>query len=267
MKKFTSSITFLILMLCICLISGCTNITTKKQVTTITVSAAASLTPFMDEIITSFGQEFENVEVLINYGSSGALQKQIEQGAPTDLFISAGKKQIDSLAEKNLLVDERTTSLLTNTLVVIEPKKDTTLEPDDKMILEDIFATRHPDFIALGEADTVPAGIYAKQALEHQAMWEEWKDHFVYGKDVREVLAYVEQGNADFGIVYASDAQSSDKVTVTYHIPNDWHDPILYIGAVVKASEQQELANQFLSFMQDERWTEMYEQNGFQKVE
>lgn len=265
MKKLTSSLKFLALILCITLISGCSGLNINKS--TLTISSAASLSPFLEEIIKAFEKEHDDVDILINYGSSGSLQKQIEQGAPTDLFISAGKKQVDSLEAQHLLVTSSTTSLLTNALVVVEPFVENKIEDENIVSLEDVFSAKQPKYIALGELDTVPAGMYAKEALEHQAMWEVWKEHYVYGKDVREVLSFVEQGNADFGIVYESDAISSKKVRITYRIPSSWHDPILYIGSIVAASEKQDIASQFLTYLQDEKWVALYEQNGFKKVE
>lgn len=265
MKHITSSIKFLALILCIAMISGCS--ASKANKSTVTISAAASLSPILEEIVTAYEEEHHHIHIDVNYGSSGALQKQIEQGAPADLFISAGKKQVESLEKQHLLVTNSTTSLLSNTLVVVESYKENKFEDENIPSLEDIFSAKQPKYIALGEPETVPVGMYAKEALEHEAMWEEWKEHYVYGKDVREVLSFVEQDNANFGIVYESDAISSDKVSITYRIPSNWHDPILYIGSVIAASEKQDIASQLLAYMQDEKWTNLYEQNGFKKVE
>lgn len=258
------------------LLCSCSSSTSKsnEKTKTITVSAAASLTSFLDEIIKQFEHEHKHIDVLVNYGSSGSLQRQIEQGAPIDLFLSAGSIQIERLEEKGLVVSDSVKPLLANTLVVIESRANnntnaSTHTSESKMphSLKELFNSKQAKYIAIGEPNTVPAGIYARQALQHEKVWEQWEPYFVYGKDVREVLAYVEQGNAELGIVYASNALSSNKVTVLYEMPAELHDPILYIGAIVEASEQQDTATLFLSYLNEIRWKNIYEQHGFIKVD
>lgn len=238
--------------------------TTPQQTTAgnkeILVSAAASLSVVMDEIIAQFQAEHHDIVVEVNYGSSGTLQKQIEQGAPVDLFISAGMKQMTALEEQELL--EITTPLLNNELVVIG-NNELLAEP---ISLEQLLKQTNPTYIAIGEPDTVPAGQYAKQVLQHEQLWDIWAEHYVYAKDVRQVLTYVEQGNAELGFVYLSDAISSNKVNIIHHIDPATYDPITYPVAILKNSKEIEASQLFFDFLLDEERTILYEQNGFKRA-
>lgn len=235
---------------------------TANQEGTILVSAAASLSVVMDDIIAQFKEEHANIKVEVNYGSSGTLQKQIEQGAPADLFVSAGLKQMKALEEQQLL--EASTSLLKNEIVVVGSKD---LHVDGDQTLTQLLETVNPKHIAIGEPDTVPAGQYAKQVLENEKLWDTWTKQYVYAKDVRQVLTYVEQGNAELGFVYLSDAVSSDEVKIVHHIDDSLHDPITYPVAILKNSEQLEAAQLFYEYLQNEELTALYEQNGFKRAE
>lgn len=235
---------------------------TANQEGTILVSAAASLSVVMDDIIAQFKEEHANIKVEVNYGSSGTLQKQIEQGAPADLFVSAGLKQMKALEEQQLL--EASTSLLKNEIVVVGSKD---LHVDGDQTLTQLLETVNPKHIAIGEPDTVPAGQYAKQVLENEKLWDTWTKQYVYAKDVRQVLTYVEQGNAELGFVYLSDAVSSDEVKIVHHIDESLHDPITYPVAILKNSEQLEAAQLFYEYLQNEELTALYEQNGFKRAE
>lgn len=224
------------------------------------VSAAASLSVVLDKIITGFEQQY-GVNVEVNYGSSGTLQKQIQQGAPVDVFISAGSKQMDELQEQQLV--DGVKPLLHNTLVAISAAK----VNDQYHSLDELLTSINAKHIALGQPETVPAGYYMQQALVAEHIWSDWEDRYVYGKDVRQVLSYVEQGNAQLGFVYATDAISSSNVQVVYHVPEELHESIEYPIAIVAATKQRDVAQQFLSYMQQADWREHYEQSGFQVVQ
>lgn len=225
------------------------------------VSAAASLSVVLDEIIEAFQQQHKGIKVQVNYGSSGTLQQQIEQGAPADLFISAGNKQMNALLEKELV--EQVTPLLRNSLVVVS----STGLDEQYDSLADLLEAVDVKHIAIGQPESVPAGQYAKQALESDGIWSQGEDRYVYGKDVRQVLAYVEQGNAELGFVYLSDALSSDIVQTVYTVEESLHDPIEYPMAIVTATEQKEAAQLFYSYLQQAEWKAGYEQHGFQVVQ
>lgn len=232
------------------------------ETTTLLVSAAASLSIVMDELIAQFEAEHSTIKIEVNYGSSGTLQKQIEQGAPADLFISAGMKQMNALEEQNLV--EASTPLLVNEMVVVGQQQYANQSYED---LSQLLEQLAPKYIAIGETETVPAGQYAKQVLENEGLWDTWSDSYVFAKDVRGVLSYVEQGNADIGFVYMSDAISSSEASVIYHIEDQLHDPIIYPATVLSDSHALEAAQLFYQFLQEEQLDELFEQNGFKRAE
>lgn len=226
-----------------------------KEQTTLLLSAAASLSDVMDQVIASFQKEHSTIKIEVNYGASGTLQRQIEQGAPADLFISAGEQQMTALVDQGLV--KQTVPLLSNQLVVVS-RLDLEAETLEQLLLE-----ANASYITLGEPDTVPAGQYAKQALEHQQLWTVWKDKYVFGKDVRQVLAYVEQGNAELGFVYRTDALSSKQVNIIHTVDEALYDPIIYPLAIVSSTKAPEAAQLFYEFLQQEQLTASYEQFGF----
>ncbi|URN95286.1 MAG: molybdate ABC transporter substrate-binding protein [Candidatus Pristimantibacillus lignocellulolyticus] len=246
-------------------VEGVTPVQTKGKTQKILISAAASLSVVMDDIITQFKAEHSDIVVEVNYGSSGALQKQIEQGAPADLFVSAGMKQMDALEEQALL--EKSTPLLKNEMVIVANKQFVNIALANDVSVAKLLNEINPTYIAIGEPDTVPAGQYARQVLQHEKLWDAWKEQYVYAKDVRQVLNYVEQGNAELGFVYLSDAISSNKVDIIHHIDSITHDPITYPIAILKNSKQIEAAQLFFDYLLSEELTALYEQNGFKRAE
>jgi molybdate transport system substrate-binding protein len=221
------------------------------------VSAAASLKDAMEAIKPVYGKENPEVGISYNFGSSGSLQQQIEQGAPVDVFISAAAKQMDSLQAKDLLLNETRQDLLTNRMVLIVPKENEKIK-SFKDLTSDAVQN-----IALGEPESVPAGKYAKEVLTSLNLFENVDAKAVYGKDVRQVLNYVATGNTDAGIVYETDAKTSDRITVVEIAPPNSHDPIVYPIAVVKESKQVEAAKEFVQFMFAPEAKAVFEQYGF----
>jgi molybdate transport system substrate-binding protein len=166
----------------------------------ITISAAISLKDALEKIKDDYGRKEPGVKITYNLGSSGNLQKQIEEGAPADLFISAGVSQMDQLAEKGLIDDSSRMTLLSNELVLITPENG----PDIKDFSD--LAGSAVKKIALGLPETVPAGKYARETLTNLKLWERLQPKLVTANNVRQVLTYVETGNVDAGFVYRSDA-------------------------------------------------------------
>ena len=173
--------------------------TVKKEPVTLTISAAASLKKSLDTIVENYKKEHPDITINVNYGGSGALEKQIIGGAAADIFISAAKKNMDNLEKENLIIKETRKDLLKNTLVLIAPntQKDT---------LKSSKELKNIGKIALGEEKTVPAGKYGKQTLEKLNLWNDIQNKVVYQKDVTAVLNIVELGEVDAGIVYLTDA-------------------------------------------------------------
>src|SRR5690606_2088159 len=231
--------------------------TSEAGSATLLLSAAASLSEVMDQVIASFHKEHSNIKIEVNYASSGTLQRQIEQGAPADLFISAGEKQMTSLVDQGLVT--QVVPLLSNELVVVGGSTPQ-LTTDT---LEQLLQETNPSFIAIGEPDTVPAGQYARQALDSQQLWSVWKEYVVFGKDVRQVLAYVEQGNADLGFVYKTDAMSSNQVNIIHTVDEALYDPIIYPLAVVSTTKAPEAAQLFYDYLQQEQSIAIYKQYVF----
>lgn len=227
----------------------------------LTVSAAISLKDVLDELGHSYTHHHPGVKVVFNYGGSGTLQHQIEQGAPVDIFVSAAEKQMDALAAEDLLAAGTRRDIARNTLVLITPAHAAELHDFAGLTRDDV------KIIALGEPATVPAGAYAQQTLEHLGVFAAIQKKIVYAKDVRAVLTYVETGNADAGVVYATDAKISSKVRVVATAPENSHDPIVYPAAVLKASKSPDAARSFLAFLAGPQARVALEKYGFVAAE
>ena len=238
---------------------GCNQTTpqsTEPQQTELIISAAASLTDAMNAIQPLYQQENPKVKLTYNFGPSGSLQQQIEQGAPVDVFISAAPKQINELQEKGLLLDETRKDLLKNEMVLIIPKGESTIQRFEDLTADTVTK------IAVGEPESVPAGKYAQEVLTSLNLLATVQSKQVYAKDVRQVLSYVETGNVDAGIVYSSDAKISDKVEIVATASPDSHSPIIYPIAVVKNSKNPEIAEEFIQFLSNEQAKAVFEQYG-----
>lgn len=229
----------------------------KKKVN-LTISAAASLTDVMAQITKLYKKADPNVTLTFNYGSSGALQQQIEQGSPVDVFLSAATKQMDTLKSENLLVNSTVKTILHNEIVLIVPKGSKLSIKSFKALSSSKVKT-----IALGEPTSVPAGQYAEQVLKYYKNLDSVKAKAVYAKDVREVLTWVEAGNADAGIVYRTDALISSKVKIVATAPAKTHTPVAYPGAVVKASKNRTAAKEFLKFLSGSKAKAVFKKYGF----
>jgi molybdate transport system substrate-binding protein len=243
---------------------GSDNTTQSQQPTTqeaksinLTVSAAASLKDAMEEIKTAYTKEKSNVAITYNFGASGSLQQQIEQGAEVDLFISAAAKQMDALKNKSLILDDTRRNLLGNRLVLVIPK-DSSSVTDFNDLTNDKIKT-----IALGDPKSVPAGQYAEEVLTKFDILDELKPKVVYGKDVKEVLTWVETGNADAGVVYETDAKASDKVKIAATAFQDYHKPIIYPAAVLRESKSVDAAKDFINYLYSEKAKPVFEKYGF----
>lgn len=224
----------------------------------INVSVAASLTDCAAKLAEAFHEENPDIRINFNYGSAGKLQQQIEEGAPADLFISAGQKQVDALEEKGLIDKDTRVNLLENKVVLIVPR-------DSKLELTSFDDVARDDvkMIAIGES-SVPVGQYAEEIFKHLGIWDEVKAKANYGQDVRNVLAWVEEDQADCGVVYATDAAITDKVRVVCEAPEGSHKPVIYPACVLKDARQPEAAKRFLAFLKTEKAAGIFEKFGFQ---
>lgn len=240
--------------------STTTSSTTTSSNVELNISAAASLTSPMNDIKEAYEKEHSNIKLVINFGSSGSLQKQIEEGAPVDVFLSAGQKQMDALQTGGLIDEKSRVNFLGNEIVLIVPAGKAGVSS-----FEDL-ATDKVSIVGLGDFGSVPAGQYAQETLTSMKIIDQVTPKAVFAKDVKEVLAWVESGNADAGVVYSSDAKGSDKVTVVASAPAGTHKPIVYPGAIVKSSKNASEAQKFLDYLKSPVAGQIFEKYGFTLV-
>jgi molybdate transport system substrate-binding protein len=232
--------------------------TTKSTPQTILVSAAASLKDVLIKVDPLFEQSHAGVKVTHNFGASGALQQQIEQGAPSDVFISAGKKQLDVLQARGLVVTQTRRNLLTNRLVLIVPKR-STLQLQGFQSLVDPRVKK----IAVGEPKSVPVGQYTEEVFQNLGILAQLKPKLVLGNSVRSVLAAVKSGNVEAGVVYGTDAKISGQVRVVATATKNLHSPIVYPVAVLKNSKNMESAEAYVQFLSNPSAQRIFVDAGF----
>ncbi len=226
----------------------------------LTIFAAASLKNAAEDI----GKAYEaagNGKVVYSFASSSDLAKQIENGAPAAIFISADKKWMDYVQEKNLIVPDSRRDLLGNVLTLIAPK-DSSLSADFKAGNVDLASLIGDSKLAMGDPDSVPAGRYGKAALEKLGLWTSVEPKVARTKDVRAALALVERGEAAAGVVYRTDALVSDKVKIAGEFPQDSHPPIVYPIAIV-AEHNDDAAKAFYTYLTGDEARAVFEKYGF----
>lgn len=230
----------------------------SSQPSGLLVAAAASMQSALQEITPLYEKSGINRQVKYNFGSSGALQQQIEQGAPIDIFISAANKQMDKLEQQNLIVPKTRKNLLTNILVLVSPTA-------SKLRLTDFSQLLKPEVqrIAIGEPRSVPAGQYAFEVLKNLNVLDQVKSKLVLGNNVRSVLTAVETGDAEAGIVYVSDAKISNKVMVSAIADSKLHSPIVYPIAIINSTKSLESAKQYIKFLQTKPVQLVFKKYGF----
>lgn len=243
---------FLLLLLCFSL-----NLNAAEADKKIVVFVASSLTNAITEIAAKYEKE-KNIEIQTSFASSSVLAKQIENGAPADIFISADTKWMQYLKDKNALNDASTVNLLGNHLVLIAPKGKAFKVDSDKSFN---FANAFEGKLCTGETESVPVGIYAKQALKTLGWWDAIKFRIVGTQDVRAALVTVERGECAAGIVYETDAKVSDKVETLLVFPKNSHDPILYPLSLTKHINVN--AMQFYDYLKSDQAKAIFMQYGF----
>lgn len=234
---------------------------TAARADEILVAAAASLSDVLKEIGAAY-QSKSRHKVNFTFGASSALARQIEEGAPADLFVSADVAQLDHLDKKNLLEPGSRKNLLSNQLVVIIPAASSfsIASPQDLLKSE---VTK----IALAEPISVPVGVYSKQYLEGEGLWDKLKVKIVPVLDVRATLAAVESANVEAGFVYKTDAAISEKVKVGYTVPIEKGPKITYAIAIVKESKKKEAARDFFNFVLSPAGKQSFRKYGFVVLE
>jgi molybdate transport system substrate-binding protein len=239
-------------------LSACSNEKNGNNSIELTISAASSMEKALTELQSIYENEHKNVKLFFNFGSSGALQQQIVQGAPVDLFFSASSDKFNVLLEKGLIDKTYSIDLVGNELVLIQQK-------ESNRNISGLADLSQPNLkrISIGTPESVPAGKYAKETLENINMWDTLEKKLILAKDVRQVLTYVETGNVDAGIVYKTDALFSQKVKIIEKVKQEHHSPIIYPLGIVKESTQKEEAIKFFDFLGSKTAKDVFEDNGF----
>ena len=231
--------------------------------TEILVAAAASLkNAYEDKLIPMFEEANPGVTVKGTYDSSGKLQTQIEEGLEADVFMSAAKKQMTALDEEGMIASDTITDLLENKIVLIVPT-------GNEKKLEKFEDIENADSIALGDPASVPAGQYAQEALTNLGIWDKIQDKVSFGTNVTEVLNQVAAASADAGIVYATDAASmADQVEVVAEAPEgSLAKKVIYPVAVVMGTAHEEVAKEFVAFLQTDKAITVFEEYGFSSAQ
>jgi molybdate transport system substrate-binding protein len=221
------------------------------------VFAAASLTNALKAIAADY-EKATGDKVIFNFAASSLLDQQIKAGAPADIFFSADEAKMDDLAKQGLIAPDSRKDLLSNRLVIVVPG-------DSTITLTSAAQLADPKFqkIALGQPQSVPAGIYAKKYLEKIGIWDKIATRVIPLESVRAALAAVETGNVDAGIVYKTDAQISKKVKVAYEVPVSDGPAITYPAALVQGSKHADAAKKFLDYLSADTSTKTFEKYGF----
>jgi molybdate transport system substrate-binding protein len=225
--------------------------------TQVMVFAAASLTESLREVARDYSA-LSRDEVVFNFGGSSTLARQIEEGAPADLFFCADEAQMDRLQAKGLVVGETRTNLLSNTLVIV-----VAVEEGAAVIKPQDLATPAIRRIALGDPKAVPIGVYSRRFLQQEDLWAAVSPKVIATESVRAALAAVESGNADASIVYKTDAQVSRKVKTVYEVPQNKGPVIRYPAAVLKEARNKSGAERFLRYLAGPSSLAVFAKHGF----
>jgi len=235
-------------------------VATGAQAQDLTLSVAISLKEATEDIGRTFMAGHPGVTLRYNFGASGDLQKQIEAGAPVDVFLSAAQRQMDELEKAHLIVATSRRAFAKNVLTVIKPA-DSRVDITKPADLLEARVSR----IAIGNPKTVPAGQYTEESLRALGLWDRVQPKLVFAENVRQVLDYVVRGEVEAGFVYTTDAATrAQGVKEAFRPPDDTYRPVVYPGAVVAASKQAALALGFLDALSSPQGRAILARFGFQ---
>lgn len=223
----------------------------------VTVGAAASMRVVMPDLVAEFGRR-SGLEVTVNYGASGTIARQVERGAPIDLVVVVSARVLDELELGGLLVAGSRRPLATNTMVLVG-------RAGTRPVLFTGLGKPGPSFrLAVGDPRTVPAGVYARQALEELGHWQQLEGHLVLGRDVTAVLAYSRRGEVDAGIVYATDSSASPELSVFDRARAPWAPKPEVLAALTANSEDRKArAGRLLDFLVSDKGQRILAAAGF----
>ena len=225
----------------------------------ITISAAISLKNAFEDIATLFQERNPGAKVLFNFGASGDLARQIEAGAPVDVFASAAPKDMDDIDRKGLVASKSRKDFAENALALIKPANSNI--PINSM--EDL-RRKQVGKVSIGNPKTVPAGRYAEEALRHFNLWEGLKEKLIFAENVRQVLDYVARAEVDAGLVYSTDAMVRAKeVKVVMKLPEGSHRPVIYPIGVIKGTKEESLSRAFVDLVLSAEGQKILNRHGF----
>ncbi len=242
----------------IMIIMACLPLTAFAGTDSLTVFAAASTTNAVTDIAKLY-EASHPVKIRLSFASSSTLAKQIEKGAPADVYLSANPKWMNYLEERDAIVKDSRKDLLGNRLVLIAPADSAIgeLTVDSHLDLSGLLGEGR---LSMGDPDHVPAGMYGKKALTHLGLWEGIQDKIARAKDVRAALVLVERGECPLGEVYATDAAISSKVRVAGLFPESSHPSIVYPAALITDTK---VSQSFLAFLQSDEAAQIFKKYGF----
>lgn len=227
----------------------------------LTVHAAASLTDALKELAPVY-EKASGDKLFFNFAASSALARQIQEGAPGDIFFSADEAKMDALDKAGLVAPGTREDLLGNTLVIVAPS-------DSAVAIASAADLTRPEIkkIAIGEPSTVPAGVYTKEYLARLGLWDQLKPKIMPTENVRAALAAVESGNVEAGVVYKTDALISKKVRIACEVPAAEGPKIVYPAAVLKESKSPGQARKLLSFLGGGEGQAVFRKYGFALIQ
>lgn len=235
------------------LLAACAE-TSADETGELAISAASSLTDALFAAEKEFQRTHPEVDLSFNFGSSGKLRNQIQQGAPVDLFLSASEKDMEILQQDGLVSEEEVRHFAENRLVLASAEQ--LQETDLKTLLA------NSELIAVGEPESVPVGFYTKEALSRIGIWESLESQLIFAKDARQVLSYIESGNAEMGIIYSSDAELSTRLKTVIDLPKG-DTEIVYPAGILTGAENKEAAKEFMDFLTSKEGRKIVEDYGF----
>jgi molybdate transport system substrate-binding protein len=258
MKKFLMCAPLLFFFLAIL----CINLSSAEPAQEIIVSAAISLKNAFEEIGKIFKEKHPWAKIRFNFGASGDLARQIEAGAPVDVFASAAQKDMDDIDQKGLITYGTRMNFAGNSVVLVKPS----MSQIRMELFEDL---RKPEVkkIVIGNPKSVPAGRYAEEVLKYLKLWEGVKEKLVFAEHVRQALDYVARNEVDAAMVYSTDAMIRPKeVKIVTKAPDKSHQPIVYPIAIVKRSRNQSLAKEFTALVLSNEGKTLLNKYGFETV-
>ncbi|MFA6849402.1 MAG: molybdate ABC transporter substrate-binding protein [Selenomonadaceae bacterium] len=252
-------------LLAVCLLSAGCGTTEKKAEKTasieINVSAALGLKEALVDIQKKYEKAHPEAKIVYNFAAAGVLASQIENGAPCDIFLSAAIKQVNDLKAKGLLQEDTIKDIVGNRLVLAVPRGNPLQLKNFKDLTKESV-----HYIGFGDIKTMPAGQYGKECLENIGIWQQVEPKFVVGKTVREIVAYVESGNADAAVAFETVVINNPKVEIAAFAPEGTHQTVLFPGAMLKNTKNEMAVRSFFDYLTSADALDIFQKYGFSSL-